>query len=234
MAISKLAVHTRLRPFLLANVDPKVIDNLIDTDFVLLYNDVAKDLNQGAELRIERFYKTTVAANAAYVSDLTSYKTARKILRILSFKYEDDDWVDQIWTYLYEDADGDGRIVLKTTPSGSIQMTVLYLGDIEEVEDDTDEIDLPDNVLPEFVELCKYKLLSDYSEKSNIDYERMVQVFSDKARMKQDRAVTNTGIKPYWLGMTNDEAYKYQILRQWVSAGDNITADLAGNYTWYT
>ena len=152
----------------------------------------------------------------------------------MSFKYEGDDWEDQIWTYLYEDADGDGRIVLKTAPTASIQMTVLYLGDVEEVEDDTDEIDLPDNVLPEFVELCKYKLLSDYSEKSNIDYERMVQVFSDKARMKQDRIVTNTGIKPYWLGMTNDEAYKYQILRQWVSAGDNITADLAGNYTWYT
>ena len=93
---------------------------------------------------------------------------------------------------------------------------------------------MPDSVLPEFVELCKKKLLSDYSQGLNIDYERMVQVYSDKARMKMDRISTNSGIKPYWLGLGTDEAMLYQILRQWVSAGDNVTAGVSGDYTWAT
>jgi len=234
MSISKLATRNKLRPFILAKVSLEVLDNLLDSDFDDIFNDVAKDLNQGAEIRIEKFYKQTVAANAED-DDLTNYKTQRKILKVFSFKYEDDAYDTQIWTYIYEDDEGDGRLILKTAPSGAVQMTVLYLGDVEKVDDSTDEIDLPDNVLPEFIELCKFKILSDYSQGNIVDYEKMIQVYSDKARMKQDkRVLTEEGIKPYWLGLTGDKAYKYQILKNHVFSGDNVTADASGNFTWYT
>jgi len=232
MSISKLALHNRFRPFILANVKPEVLDNLLDANFVQLYNDVARDLNQGAEIHIERYYKTTVSANAED-DDLTNYKTQRKILKVLGFKYEGDAWADQVWTYIYEDGDGDGRIVLKSAVTSSIQMTFLYLGDVEAVTDDTDEIDLPDSVLPEFIELCKKKILSDYSQTSVVDYEDMVRFYSDKARMKMDQIVSKGGIQPYWLGLGDtDKAEKYQILDQYVTAGDNVTANVSGDYEW--
>lgn len=233
MSISKLALHNRLRPFILAKVSPLVLDNLLDANFVQLYNDVARDLNQGAEIRIEWFYQKTVAANAED-TNLTNYKTQRKILKVFEFKYEADGYADQVWTYVYEDTDGDGRIILKTTVTSSIQMTVLYLGDVEKVDDDTDEIDLPDSTLPEFIELCKKKILADYSQDEIVNYEEMVKYYSDKVRMKQDRIITKGGIKPYWLGLVGDEALKYQILDQYVTAGDNVTAGVDGNYTWAT
>ena len=233
MSISKLALHNRLRPFILAKVSPLVLDNLLDANFVQLYNDVARDLNQGAEIRMERFYQKTVAANAED-TNLTNYKMQRKVLKVFGFKYETDGYADQKWTYVYEDADGDGRIVLKTTVTSSIQMTILYLGDVEKVTDDTDEIDLPDGALPEFIELCKKKILSDYSQEEIVNYEEMVKFYSDKVGMKQDRILTRSGIKPYWLGLTGDEALKYQILENYQTAGDNVTAGVDGNYTWAT
>ncbi len=233
MAISKTAVQNRLRPFILAQVDPKVIDNLTNQDFEDLFNDVGKDLNEIGELRIENFYKKTNSTNAED-SGLTNYKTQRRILKVFSLKYEDDGYADIIWTYIYEDADGDGRIVFKDDITSAIQLDIWYLGDIEKVDDGTDEIDLPDNVLPEFMELCRKKILVDYSQNTELNYEQALDHYARKARMKQDKRIMDKqGIRPYWLGLTGDKALLYQIDKQWVSSADNVY--LSGtDYVFYT
>ena len=232
MAISKTTIETRLRPFLLRSVDTEVIGLLTDTEFVGMFNDVAKDLNESAEIRVERFFKKTNSTNAENAA-LTNYLTQRIMLKVFSFKYEDVSWVDQIWTYTTNSLNTGSLIVLKTAPTSAIQLDVWYLGDLSDVTDDSDEIDLPDNLLVEFLELVKKRILADYTDQ-NVEYEKWLDYYAQKARMKTENRMMDQGkLRRSWLGMTGDD-HVYEIDSQWVSAGDNITADINGIYSFYT
>ncbi len=231
MAISKTTIETRLRPFLLRSVGTEVIGLLTDTEFVGMFNDVAKDLNESAEIRVENFYKVTNSTNAED-SNLTNYLTARAILKVFSFKYEDVSWPDQIWTYT-KDTNGNGVIVLKTAPTSAIQMDLWYLGDLETITDNSDEIDLPDNLLVEFLELTKKRILADYTDQK-VEYEKWISYYAEKARMKTENRMMDRGkLRRSWLGMTGDD-HVFEIDDQWVSSGDNITADINGIFSFYT
>lgn len=237
MSLSKTNIQERLKPFLRINLPTEVLQNLRDSDFLAIFNDVARDLNEMAQLHIERFYKMTNSINAT-PSDATirNYKTQRRILRIYDFRYEDSDYLNQIWTYIREDADGDGRIVLKTQPTGAIQMDMWYLGDIEPVADATDEIDLPESMLAEFFELVKKKILVDYGKVEYIDYEQAAIFHSEKVYEKKDSKlmISDGGVKPYWFGMVGDRASKYDLMKNYVPPADNVTADINGDYQFYT
>ena len=230
MAISKTTVEERLRPFILRNVNKDVVQLLTDTEFLLMYNDVAKDLNERAEIRIEHFYKECNTTNAED-SDLTNYLTDRPILKIYSFMFEDDDHADQIWSWDLDD-NGNGVIVIKDSPASGTQLDVWYLGDLEDVADDSDEIDLPSNLLVEFLELLKKKILADYSD-TQVEYERWVEYYGEKAFRKSDHHMMDGGLRRSWLGMSGDD-HKYEIVDQWVSSGDNMYTDDDGIFYFYT
>ena len=231
MAISKSTVEERLRPFILRSVDKDVIGLLTDDEFLGMYNDVAKDLNEMAEIRVENYYREC-STDSAEDDNLTNYLTQRPILKVFSFKYEDEDWASQIWTWDI-DSNGNGVIVLKTAPASGVQMDIWYLGDLEDVTDDSDEIDLPDNLLPEYLSLLKKRILADYTDQ-NVEYEKWLDYYAEKARMKtEDRMVDRTRLRRSWLGLTGDD-HKYEIDKQWVSSGDNTYTDDDGIFYFYT
>ena len=231
MAISKTTIQTRIQPFILRSVNKDVIDLLTDTEFLAMYNDVAKDLNEAAELRVENFYKQCNSTNAED-DDLTNYLTQRTILKVFSFKYEADAWADMIWTWS-EDDNGQGVIVLKTAPETDALLDIWYLGDLEDVTDASDEIDLPDNLTVEYLELLKKKILADYTDQQ-VEYEKWLDHYANKAIMKtENRMMDRNRLRRSWLGLTGDD-HKYEIDRQYVSPGDNITADVNGIFSFYT
>lgn len=237
MAISKSDIQSRLKPWLRINLPTEVLQNLRDADFLDLFNDVARDLNELAQIHIERFYKTTNATNATPTdSEIRNYKTQRRILRVYDFRFEDANYQTAIWTYIKEDADGDGRIVLKTQPGEGTQLDAWYLGDIEPIADDSDEIDLPESVLMEFFELVKKKVLVDYGKSENLDYEQAVQYYSEKAYSKKESKlmISDGGVKPYWFGGVGDRAFKYNVMKNYVSPADNVYTDGSGDYHFYT
>lgn len=230
MAISKNTIQERLRPFILRSVSKEVIGLLTDDEFLGMYNDVAKDLNEMAEIRLEKFDKESNTTNAED-SDLTNYLTQRPILKVYSFMYEDDAWGDQIWSWSL-DSNGNGVIVLKTAPTSGVRMIIEYLGDLEDVTNDSDEIDLPDNLLPEYLELLKKRILADYTDQ-RVEYEKWLDYYSDKARMKTENRMMGNKLRRSWLGMTGDD-HVYEINQQWVSAGDNMYTDVNGIFFFYT
>ena len=50
MAISRAEVQSRLTPYLLVHLDKNVLDLLTNAEFTSIFNDVAKDLNEEAQL----------------------------------------------------------------------------------------------------------------------------------------------------------------------------------------
>ncbi len=231
MSISKAKIEANLRPFLLTKINREVLDILTDENFVDIYNDVARDLNTVAELLIERYRKLTDLTNAEDDS-LTNYLMQRPIIKVLSVKYHSPSWEDQFWTWLNDD-NNNGRVILKTAPTGGVTLDIWYLGDIENVAIDTDDIDLPGNVMPEFVELVKRRILADYGELDINSYEESLIYFSEKARAKNERHLLDGPADVYWFHQSGDTTV-YDITDQFVSAGDNVFPDIDGNYVFYT
>ena len=148
MSITYQNLNDRLRPFLLAKLDKGVLDLLVDADFLRKYNQVSSDLNSRGFIRTERYYKKTGTTNAED-TELTNYKLAGDILKVMSFKFEDTTCDDQYYTFIND------RIVLKVAPGDGIQMDIYWLRDVEDIEELTDEIDLPDEIVDDFEELIK-------------------------------------------------------------------------------
>jgi len=224
VAISKNRIEARLQPFLLANLKTEVIDVLMPEDFIEIYNEVAHDLNESAQLRVEHFYKKT-SATAAEDSNLTNYLLQGIISKIFSFKFETSAWKEARYTYIND------RIVFSEAQDAGIQMDIWYLRKCEEVSAGTDEIDLDNSILPEFLELVKVKVLQDYGGMTDIDYENKLQHYGLKARQKiKIHALSDQGIRRSWFEQTGDDTI-YEIVGQWISQ-DNFTTGLDGNLTY--
>ena len=163
--------------------------------------------------------------------NLTNYLTARPIIKVFSLKYEDDDYLEQIWSWDL-DSNGNGVLVFKETPVSGIQLDAWYLGDLEDVTDDGDEIDLPSNISVEFLELLKKKILADYSDQQ-VEYEKWVEYYGEKAFRKVQHKIMSGGLRRSWFGLTGDD-HKYEIVDQWVSSDDNLYTDDDGIFYFYT
>ena len=221
MAITYQNLKTRLLPYLMTKLDKGVLDLLVDTDFLRKFNQVASDLNSRAFIRTERFYKKTSTTNAED-SDLTNYLLAGVILKVMSFKYEDGDAASQYYTFVQD------RIVLKVGPTSGIQMDIYYLRDVEEIADNTDEIDLPDEIVDDFEELVKIKLQVDYGNLSNVDYTQYLDFYANKAQRRAHIPKLQGGVRGSWLGMSDDKN-RYEIVDQYISL-DNFITDVNGDY----
>jgi len=221
LAISINRIQSRLQPFLLANLKPEVIDVLMPEDFVEIYNEVANDLNETAQLRIEHYYKLTSTTSAEDTS-MTNFLLQGIIKKVLSFKFETSGWKDIRYTYIND------RIVFKAANAAGIQMDIWYLRQCEEVSGNSDEIDLDNSVLPEYLELLKVKIMQDYGGMTDIDYENKLQHYSLKARQKvKIHSLSDQGIRRSWLEQSGDDTV-YEIVNQWISQ-DNFATNLDGD-----
>jgi len=223
MAISLDAIKNRLRPYLLAHWSEEVLDFMTDDDFLNIFNDVANDLNEEAQINLERFYKETGSVNAED-DEYTNYLMAGDILKVIAFKYEGSDWETQYYSYI------DDRIILKVSPSEGTQMDIKYIRKCEDLVDSTDEVDLPDTVIPEYVELLKKRLLVDYGPATTDSYESALIYYGQKALSKiQMHVVNTTRIRRFWMRQMDDSLY--HIEDHYISL-DNFVSDSNGNYHW--
>lgn len=223
MAISKARVENRLRPILQAKLPKEIIDQLTAEDFLEYFNEVAIDLNSVAFLRMERYLKETGTDNSED-DDATNYLVQRRIEKVLRISLDDPDWEDIRWTFT------DDRIALSQTSTG-YNLDVLYLGRPEEVTGSTDEIDLPDEVLEEYLELLEAKLLSKFSDNGNINYREMMEYYGAKARRKANKQIYyNHGIRRNWFHQKGDDEV-YDIKKNYVSM-DNFVTGIDGNLTY--
>lgn len=225
MSISRTRIESDLAPFLLTRIREDVVDLLADEDYQNLYNNVANDLNERAELNMERFYKKT-GADTAEDDSYTNYLTQGVVLKVFEFYYEGTDWETQAYCFASD------RIFLKTAPATGVQLDVHYLRQCEDVSAGSDEIDLPFNVHPDYLELLKVKLQVDYGDMSFENYEQALEYFSNKSRLKvKDHYLRSRGVKSYWMGQTGDDSV-FDITGQWIGL-DNFATDADENY-YYT
>ena len=163
---------------------------------------------------MERFYQKTTA-------DETNYLVQGDILRVYSFKYENAYYVDQHWTFV-----GD-TIVLKDAPDADIQLDITYLREVELVVDNTDEIDLPDQMSHDFLELVKKKLLVDYAGEDEIVYQNALTIAERKSN-KKNFYQNIEGVKRSWF-IDSKGDFLYDITDNYVGQ-ENVTADVHAHY----
>ena len=225
MAISLTEVKNRLRPYILFHWNEETLGLLDDTDFLNVFNDVADDLNTQAQINLERWYAKTGSTHAED-SDYTNYVMAGDVEKVFFFGYDSDDWEDQYYSYV------DDRIVLKVSPAADIQMDVRYLRKCEPLTDPTDEVDLPEEVLSDYVELLKVRLLIDFSEKvPNMTYQEALMLYGEKAKGRMKRHVINSvPVQRYWFRQSDDSTKKLN--DQHYISMDNFVSDVSGNYSY--
>ena len=220
MPISIGQLNDRLSTYLKVNLPKEVFKALRDEDYILIYNDVARDLNNVGQFHLERYYKECNIDNAEDTY-LLNYLLRYNPLKILRVKYRNSDYANQYYTFIED------RIVLKSTPPENTILEVRYLRDIIPVEDPTDEIDLPGNVIIDYEQLLKTKVLVDYGGRKDLDYEAILQVLALKGRNKLNENL-KSGVRPYWFGQQNDD-FLYDITKNYIGI-ENFTADVDGNY----
>jgi len=221
MAISKLRVENRLRPILSAKLPKEVLDQLVEEDFLEIFNEVAYDLNSTAFLRLERYLKNT-GSSTAEDDAFTNYLVQRKIEKVLRIKIKDSDWLDIKWTYLND------RIALSQTSDGA-ELDILYLGRPEDIEADSDEIDLPVEVESEYLALLEAKLLSRFaSDNGGTTYQQAIEFYGPRSRRKVNKNIYySQGIKRHWMRQTGDDTV-YDIKSNYISL-DNFITNAAGD-----
>lgn len=224
MSINLSEIKDRLRPFLMTHWEPDVLDLMVDDDFLNIFNDVANDLNDEGQINLERFYAKTGSTHAED-SNYTNYLMAGDISKVLSFWYEAADWDDQYYSYTAD------RIILKETASSGIQMDIRYLRKCEDLVDPTDEVDLPDEVIPEYMELLKKRLLTDYGTQKVESYESALMFYSSKAYGKMNVRIIEKRLSKTWMGQVGGD--NYDITNNYISL-DNFVSGVDDNYSYIT
>jgi hypothetical protein len=223
VAISRAEVQSRLQPYLLTHLDKQVLDLLTNDEFVDVFNDVANDLNETAQLNQERYLETG-SDTTAEDDGFTNFLLAGDISRIYSFKFEGSGWRTQKYSYTED------RIVLKDSAEG-IVLDIKYLRKCEDVDVVADEIDLPSSVLMDYVELLRVKFRMDYGNYPAGSYEAALQTYvAIKAQQNVPNMYSGSGIRRNWFQQTGDDNV-YEIIDQWISM-DNFVADVNGIYTY--
>jgi hypothetical protein len=226
MALTYLQLKNKLQPYILRFVDKEATEWIFDDEFLDLVNICAHQLNEAAHINVNRYYRETLA-------DTNHYEMNGDIVQVLKFKYEGSDWVTQ----KYAVATVAGLpflsvIVLRTTPTAGIQLDIQYLRRCGELTEDTDEVDLPDVALPEYIELVKSKILVDFARQDRLAYERDLEILKSKVMAKLDNPSLYGGkVKRHFGGLSSTADDYYDILHSRLSTDHVIVGD-DGSYTW--
>jgi len=145
------------------------------------------------------------------------------ILKVLYFKYEDAYWKTQRYAFVQD------VIVLKTAPTGTPELDIHYLRDVENLVNDTDEVDLPDELLLDYKELLKYKVKVEFGDLPNAEYLSWLKILANRSRgVVQHMRINNGEIMRNWYPDSLGDR-EYDITDQRVSQ-DSVTADVDGDY----
>lgn len=223
MAISKTTIESRLRPFLIARLEPSVIDALSASVLLGEFNQVAHDLNERAQVNIERIQMKANTDNSED-SNRLNYLVSGVILDVVYFRVEDSDWETQYYTYSQD------RFAFKNAPKDGAEMDFRYLRQCEDLVAGSDEIDLPRVVENDYLSLLKQKLLIDYGPETPGSYEEALTYYAANAQLKvSSKAFPNTGLVTRWFHQTGDLSV-YVITHNYISPANFVT-DVNGNLT---
>ena len=221
MSITLTNLQDRLEPYLLVHIPKENLDILLDADYLRIFNQVANDLNLAACIRWEHFYQKCNATNAED-SDFTNYLLQGNIAKIISFKYEADDWKDQYYGYV------DDQIFLKVAPDEDVQLSIHYIRETEDIADAADEVDLPNAVLDDYENLVKVRCRIDYGDYKTMTYEQAIEYYAQKCMRKLPRRNLG-GVRRTWFDLSTDDNL-YEIKDHWLGL-ENWTVDVNGIYT---
>ena len=233
MALTFLQVKNDTRPDLLVVIPEEKIKYLTNDKLVQAVNGIARDLNSRAEIRSEKFYRTTTQGE-------NNYTLYGPVLKIYKVKYHVNDFLDIQWARVPKDSNGNGRIVLNIDDVGENLLEVWYLRDILDIDgNNTDQIDLPDGALVNFVDLVKLKILADMGIVGQDQYDMKFQYSIRNINSRIDRShFRPSRPKDFWLGLTGgsssypSDEYRYEITKNEVG-GENIAYNPAtGKYYW--
>jgi hypothetical protein len=186
-----------------------------DTEILNIFNQVCDDYNVEAGIRRERYYRETTAGE-------TNYEMQGIIRKVYLFKYHDTDFETQYWSHVLD------VIVLKNSPGGQVQLDIHYLRATENLANDTDEVDLPDPLLMDYVDLVKKRLEVEYGEKDNAIYTAYLKEKAKMARKGIHKQPIHPGIMRYWGTYATDDSI-YDITDNWIS-NDSLDIDVSGSY----
>jgi len=218
--VSKL--KSDLRPWIPINIPPDRLDTLQDSDFVAIFNYVARDMNDLATIRTERFYQKANSDNAED-SDLTNYLVQGVIKKVFELIFNDDAAYNQFYSYTAD------RLIFKNAITEDTQIDLFYLRDVENITiDDAEEVDLPDTVYHEYLDLVKARIMSDYSMDDSMSYQaRLDVIIPQLLRRVAQPVLKNKEVKNTWFG--NDNRY-YEITQRFIGI-ENFVADINGDYS---
>jgi len=217
--VSKL--KSDLRPWALSTIPPDLLDTLQDSDFVATFNAVARDINDVAQVRTERYYKKCNSDNAED-ANLTNFLLQGVINKVYKVIYYDDSAPDQYYTYTAD------RFILKVAAVEDTWLEVDYLRDIEEVTiSDTDEIDLPDTCYHEYLTLVKERIAFDYSLRDGANYEVKLNSAAVILRRKVSQPLNKGKVADSWYGLDN----RYYDITDRYLGMENFAADISGDYS---
>jgi hypothetical protein len=237
MSITWSEIKTKIRPYFLRFVEPEIIEFITDSDIADVCNFVADQMNEAAHINVERYYRKTVI-------DQNDYEMNGDIIKIIYLKYESGDFTTQKYTVVpvayAEGDDNEGEfysvIVFKITPtSANIQLDILYLRRCHKIlpTADTDQLDLPDKVIPDFLELLKTKIRVDYGNADPLIWDRDLQIKCNSIIGKLDNPDIKKGrVRNYWGVMDTKDDNFYDIVDKRLSE-DHVYTDVNGNFYWY-
>lgn len=222
MSLSKVKIQNRLSPFLLQTISSEILGLLTEDDFLDIFNSVAADLNDSAQIHIERYFKKTGADNSED-SNYTNYLLDGEIRKIISFKLEDINWENISYAFISD------RIILDKK-STNAQMTILYLRDVEDVSADTDVIDLPESLFEDYLSLLRLRIVQEYGQTPSQTYEEALAYYTEKAQEKLSRTkVNHSKVRREWMQQTGDD-FIYMITDKEIGI-ENFILGQDGNYT---
>lgn len=215
MPLSLSQLQTKVQLFALRKFDEDKLGDLDDTEILNIFNQVADDFNVEGAIRRERYYNDTTAGE-------TNYEMQGVIRRVYLFKYEDTDFETQYYSFVND------TIVLKNSPGGQFKLDIHYLRAVEAIANPTDQVDLPETVLLDYVDLVKKRLEVEYGDEEEAVYTAYLKQKGRQARRGRHLQPISPGIMRVWGTYETDDTI-YDITDNWVSE-DSVTADITGHY----
>jgi len=237
MAITWAEIKTKMRPYILRVVDIETVEWITDSEFADIVNYVADALNEEAHINQHKYYQKSVSGQ-------NYYEMSGDIIVLKQFKYIDSAFQSQQYAIVQipyavgDDNEGEyySVIVFKNTPtSDEIRLDIIYLRRCHKIDSDadTDELDLPDKVIPDFLELLKTKIRVEYGNADPLTFDRDLSVYGNKVKNKLDVPQIKHGrVRSYWGGLADDPDHLYDITGNQLST-DHVYTDANGNYLWY-
>jgi len=215
MSLTLATMKTKLQIWALRKFDEDKLGDFDDTEALDIFNQVAEDFNLEAAIRRERYYEDTVEGE-------TNYEMMGVIKKVLLFKYHDTAFETQYWSFVVD------TIVLKNSPGGTVKLDIHYLRAVEALTDPTDEVDLPDSVLLDYLDLVKKRLEVEYGDVDDAVYTTYLKTKARSARKGRHIQPIHPGVMRVWGTWASGDDI-YDITDQWVSQ-DSVTADVDGHY----